>query len=321
MRAIVLRDGSVRLDCEYPEPIATDGDSVVRVRRAGICETDLQLVRGYMGFSGVLGHEFVDLAETGPLAGQRVVAEINCGCGLCDECRVGEKNHCPRRTVLGILGRDGAFADFVAVPTANLHAVPDAVPDEAAVFVEPLAAAYRMAEQVPVARCTRAVVLGDGRLGNLCAQVLAEQGAEVLVIGKHDAKLRLLADRKIATARAEEVARDLDAGRFRRADLVVEATGSPAGLPTAFRLVRPRGTVVLKTTVAGQQTLALAPVVIDEVTVVGSRCGPFAPAVRALAEARIDVRPLVSAVMPLAEGPAALEAAAQPGMLKVQLVP
>jgi len=320
MRALVLHNGEVRFDPAFPNPEPLPGETLVRVTRAGICETDLQLIRGYMRFSGVLGHEFVGVAETGPLRGERVVGEINCGCGRCDECRCGRRNHCPNRTVLGISGRDGAFADFVRLPDENLHRVPDIVADEVAVFVEPLAAAYRIVEQTPVGRGMRAIVLGDGRLGNLCAQVLHEQGATVLAVGRHDGKLRLLADQGLPIARVEEVIADHDAARFPRADLVVEATGSATGLSTALRLARPRGTVVLKTTVAAAHTLSLAPVVIDEVTVVGSRCGPFEPAIRALAEGRVDVRPLISAERPLNEAVAALAEAGSPGAMKVQLV-
>lgn len=320
MHALVLRDGRIRLDHRYPDPQPPAGEVLVRVTRAGICETDLQLVRGYMGFAGVLGHEFVGVAESGPLAGERVVGEINCPCGSCATCQAGMRNHCPHRTVLGILGRDGAFADYVSLPAENLHRVPDGVSDEAAVFTEPLAAAYRIAEQVPIEPGLSVVVLGDGRLGNLCAQVLHAGGASVLAVGKHDAKLRLLAGRGVAVARVEEVTADLDAGRFPRADVVVEATGSPTGLPLALRIVRPRGTVVLKTTVAGAHDLPLASVVIDEVSLVGSRCGPFAPALRALAKERIDVRPLISAERSFDDAVAALAEAGRPGVMKVQLV-
>jgi len=320
MRALRLENGELRFDDRAPDPVAPPGESLIRVTRAGICETDLQLVRGYMGFHGILGHEFVGIAESGPYAGNRVVGEINCGCGTCEWCEAGRERHCPNRTVLGILRRDGAFADFVTLPHENLHLVPDAVPDDIAVFVEPLAAAYRVVEQLPIGAGVSAIVLGDGRLGNLCAQVLAQTGAAVLAVGKHDEKLSLLRDCQIDTARLEDMIADLDAGRWKRADVVVEATGSPTGLPLALRLVRPRGTVVLKTTVAGEQTFALAPIVIDEVNIIGSRCGPFEPAIRALAEERTNVRPLISAVRPFEEVVEAFDEATQPGVLKVQLV-
>lgn len=319
MRALILSDAGVRLAANAPNPTPASGEVLVRVTRAGICETDLQLVRGYMGFRGVLGHEFVGVAETGQFAGRRIVGEINCPCRHCDTCRSGRGNHCPNRTVLGILGRNGAFAEFLVLPEENLHLVPDAVSDEAAVFVEPLAAAFRIVEQIPLESTRRVVVLGDGRLGNLCAQVLAEHVPQVIVVGKHDAKLQQLARRGIATSSLDETRSALQAGRWSPADIVVEATGSPDGLPLAMQLVRPCGTIVLKTTVAGSQTLAMAPVVIDEVTVIGSRCGPFAPALAALAAGRIDVTSLISAVRPLDEAVAAFDEAASPGVLKVQL--
>lgn len=320
MRALRLEHGELRLDVRASDPVAPPGESLIRVTRAGICETDLQLVRGYMGYRGVLGHEFVGVAETGPYVGKRVVGEINCGCGTCDWCEAGQQRHCPHRTVLGILGRDGAFADLVTLPHENLHLVPDSVPDEVAVFVEPLAAAYRIIEQLPIGAGVNVIVLGDGRLGHLCAQVLSQTAARVLAIGKHDEKLALLREKGLETAQLSDVAAELDADRFPRADVVVEATGSPSGLPLALRLVRPRGTIVLKTTVAGDQTLALAPIVIDEVNLLGSRCGPFEPAIRALAEERIDVRPLISYVRRFDEAIDAFHQAAQPGVLKVQLV-
>ena len=318
MRALRLENGELRFDTDAPDPEASPGESLVRVTRAGICETDLQLVRGYMGFRGVLGHEFVGVAETGPFAGKRVVGEINCGCGTCERCQEGWQRHCPHRTVLGILGRDGAFADFATLPHENLKLVPHSVPDEVAVFVEPLAAAYRILEQLHIDASVHAIVLGDGRLGNLCAQVLAQTGAKVFVVGKHDEKLALLREQHVETRLLADVIAELDA--LPRVDIVVEATGSPTGLPLALRLVRPRGTIVLKTTVAGEQTLALAPIVIDEVNIIGSRCGSFEPAIRALSEGRIDVRPLISAVRPFDEALAAFEEAARPGVLKVQLV-
>lgn len=319
MRALRLCDGQVKFDSAYREPVPVDAESLVRVARAGICETDLQLVKGYMGFSGVLGHEFVGIAETGPMAGERVVGEINCGCGQCRFCDAGMGNHCPSRSVLGILGRDGAFADWISLPHKNLHRVPDSVPDELAVFAEPLAAAYRIPEQLPFIAGTKAIVLGDGRLGNLCAQVLAERRLDVLCIGKHAEKLKLLTNCNIATKELAEVEELLARGQAPSAALVVEATGSASGLAMAMRLAEPRGTIVLKTTVAGEQQLAMAPTVIDELTIVGSRCGPFQPALQALAEERIDVRPLISAVRPFEEAIEAFKEAARPGVLKVQL--
>jgi threonine dehydrogenase-like Zn-dependent dehydrogenase len=310
MRAIVLDHQAVYQDSR-PDPVPGPADVLVRVLQAGVCETDLQLIKGYMGFRGVLGHEFVGVAESGPLQGRRVVGEINCACQRCDTCKAGLQTHCPNRTVLGILNHDGAFADRIAVPQVNLHAVPDTISTDVAVFTEPVAAAYQIPAQLPIARGHRIVVLGDGRLGNLCAQVLANLSDHVLVVGKHPEKLALLQARGIATALVT------DAIGERMADIVVECTGSDTGLPTALKLVRPRGTIVLKTTVAGTQTLPWAPFVIDEVTLVGSRCGPFDRALDGLAQGHVDVLPLISDRFDLSHGLAALQRAQARGVLKV----
>lgn len=313
MRALALDDTGVALRADHPEPSPCEGEVLVRVLRAGICETDLQLIRGYMGFRGVLGHEFVGVAEDGVFAGQRVVCEINCSCGTCATCRSGLPAHCSNRTVLGILNHDGAFADLIAVPQRNLHVVPDAVDTDVAVFTEPVAAAFQIPAQLTVKRDDRVVVLGDGRLGNLCAQVLAGLSSQVLVVGKHAHKLALLQSLGLATC----LLRDLPMERI--ADIVVDCTGSETGLPTALQLVRPRGTVVLKTTVAGAQTLALAPIVIDEVTIAGSRCGPFDEALAALESGRVRVLPLISRRFDLSQGMAALDHARTQPALKVLL--
>jgi len=286
----------------------------VRVLRAGVCNTDLELVRGYYPFTGVPGHEFVGRVESAPGAeewvGRRVVGEINAVCGTCPTCRAGRATHCERRTVLGIVGRDGAFAEHLALPVANLHEVPSSVADEAAVFTEPLAAALEVREQVAVAAGDRVVVVGSGKLGNLVAQTLALAGADVLVVGRNPVTLGLLAARGLRTGTAD----DLPA---RRADVAVECTGNPDGLALALRAVRPRGTVVLKSTYHGPATVDLARVVVDEVSLVGSRCGPFAPALALLASGAVDVLPLVHARYPLAEATAAFAHAARAGVLKV----
>lgn len=313
MRAVVLERREVRFDAGYQEPVPAEGEVPVRVLRAGICETDLQLMQGYMDFRGVLGHEFVGVAEAGPYRGRRVVGEINCSCGSCEICRAGLGRHCPRRTVLGILNHDGAFADRVCVPQANLHPVPEDMDDDVAVFTEPVAAAFEILEQVSVGPADRVIVLGDGRLGNLCAQVLGDVGCRLLVVGKHRPKLDLLEALGIETALLDEVVRE------RAADVVVDCTGSSSGWETAGQLVRPRGTIVLKTTVAGLQPLSLAPLVIDEVTVVGSRCGPFDVALDALQMGRIEVAPLISGRFPLEDTVAALEAAGTQPVLKLLL--
>lgn len=313
MRALVLDDDGVRLQSNRPDPVPGAGEVLVRVLKAGICETDLQLIRGYKSFRGVLGHEFVGIALSGALEGRRVVGEINCACGTCAICQAGRPGHCATRSVLGILDHDGAFADLVAVPERNLHAVPDGVPTDAAVFTEPLAAAFQIPSQIDIAQDDRIIVLGDGRLGNLCAQVLASLSDHVLVIGKHAEKLGVLEALGIETRLLA------DRPQNRDADIVVDCTGSESGLTTALELVRPRGTIVLKTTIAGTQTLSLAPVVVDEVTIVGSRCGPFDRALDALAGGLVEVEPLISHRFDLGDAVQALQVAAQPPVIKVLL--
>jgi threonine dehydrogenase-like Zn-dependent dehydrogenase len=312
MRALVFDGHTLSFRSDFPTPNPGDDEVLVRVLRAGVCETDLQLIKGSMGFHGVLGHEFVGVAESGPFARRRVVSEINCHCGTCATCMAGRPSHCPNRAVLGILNHDGAFADYIAVPQRNLHLVPDSISDDQAVFTEPLAAAFQIPVQVPIDHDDRVVVLGDGRLGNLCAQVLARITEHVTVIGKHPEKLALLAP-IVTTRLLSEVEPSHDR------DIVVDCTGSPTGLPTALSLVRPRGTIVLKTTVAGEQTMAWASIVIDEVSIVGSRCGPFDRALTALDGNEVSVLPLVSAEYGLSEGVAAIERARAAGVLKVLL--
>jgi threonine dehydrogenase-like Zn-dependent dehydrogenase len=315
MRALAF-DGQAARVVERPEPEATADRAVVRVALAGICRTDLELVKGYMGFRGVLGHEFVGEVAAGPESwvGARVVGEINFGCGCCPTCAGGLRRHCPQRQVLGILGADGAFAEEVSMPLANLHRVPDGIADEVAVFTEPLAAAFEILDQIALPPGTAATVLGDGKLGLLVAQVLAAAGVRVLAVGRHREKLDILRRRGIDTAL-------LDGWDRRKTDVVVEATGSAAGFDLAVAATRPRGTLVLKSTVAESAALNLAPLVIDEITAVGSRCGRFEPALRALAEDSVDVRSLVAAELPLERGVEALELAARPGVAKVLLRP
>jgi threonine dehydrogenase-like Zn-dependent dehydrogenase len=314
MRALWLEDRSLRLRDGLPTPEVPAGEALVRVDLAGVCSTDLELVRGYYPFTGVPGHEFVGRVEKAPGAerweGRRVVGEINAVCGTCAACAAGRRSHCERRTVLGIVGRHGAFAERLALPVENLHEVPGAVPDEVAVFTEPLAAALEIQEQVQVGAGDRAVVIGDGKLGNLVAQTLALTGCTLTVVGRHRAKLALLAARGIATGGPDGV-------RPGQADLAVECTGNPEGLELARAAVRPRGTIVLKSTYAGRASLDIARLVVDEVTLVGSRCGPFAPALDLLAGGRVDVGPLVHARFPLHRAAAAFEEAARPGVLKV----
>ena len=313
MRALRWDGARLRLASDLPEPGAGPGDAVVRVRLAGICRTDLEICRGYLGFRGTPGHEWVGEVVSAPdpaLVGARVVGEINFGCGACAWCRAGLARHCPTRRVQGIVDADGAFADLLAVPARVLHRVPDRLPDQTAVFAEPLAAAFEILEQLGDVGGRRAVVLGDGKLGLLVSQVLAGAGAQVALAGRHPEKLALAARLGLDTGPPHP-----------SADLIVDATGSPTGLATALDLVRPRGTVVLKTTIAAEHRIDLARAVVNEVSLVGSRCGPFEPALDALATGRVQVAPLVEAVYPLADAVAAFAHAARPGVLKVLVAP
>ena len=315
VRALLLDGDRVRV-ADVPDPEPAPGCAVVRVTLAGVCNTDLELVRGYMGFRGVLGHEFVGVVEDGPedWRGRRVVGEINFACGACESCARGLGRHCPTRRVMGIQDADGALAERVAVPLANLHAVPDSVPDVRAVFTEPLAAAFEIPEQVAIEPGMACLVLGDGKLGLLAAQVLAASGARVRCVGHHEAKLALLAKRGIETV----LERDWTPSPM---DLVVEATGTAAGFAAAIATTRPRGTLVLKSTVAEHPSLDLAPLVIHEIQVVGSRCGPFASALAALASNAVEVEDLVSERIPLARGVEALDRAKRAAALKVLVEP
>jgi threonine dehydrogenase-like Zn-dependent dehydrogenase len=310
MRGLHCDGRSIRLrrDLQDPAP-KSNRFQTVRVSFAGICDTDLQLARGYMGYQGILGHEFVGTLSDG----RRVTAEINNSCRVCPVCLNGRPNHCPARTVIGIVGHDGAMADHVLVQTDNIHFVPDTIDDSEAVFIEPLAAAFRVPEQVPFGPESSLAVLGDGKLGILCAWVARLHGAKVSLIGKHAAKLAL-SGADIATHLLDEIS-----ALRRRFDVVIDVTGSASGLATALTLVQPGGTIVLKTTVAADHALNLAPVVVDEVRVVGSRCGPFPTAIRALAERQINVRPLIESVYSLDDAELAFEAASRKGAKKVLL--
>jgi threonine dehydrogenase-like Zn-dependent dehydrogenase len=315
MRSLIVEEG-LQYQPDRPAPTPPPGEALIRTRLAGICNTDLELVRGYMGFKGVLGHEFVGVVERADdrpeLVGQRVVGEINAYCGECATCRRGEPTQCPHRNTLGIDRRDGAMADYFTLPAKLLYPVPASVPDEWAVFTEPLAAACQILEQVHIRPTDRVVVMGDGKLGLLIAQVLQLTGCSLLAVGRHETKLAILRKRGISTQLADE---PIEPG----ADVVVEVTGSPAGFATARALVRPRGTLVLKTTFHGDVSLNLTSVVVDEITLVGSRCGPFPVALRLLEQRLVEVEPLIHATFPLDEGLAAFEKAVAPGVLKVLL--
>jgi threonine dehydrogenase-like Zn-dependent dehydrogenase len=315
MRALVFTN-AITFNARQSEPPATEGDTLIRVRRAGICSTDLEICKGYMGFRGVLGHEFVgEVIESSDkdLHKQRVVGEINIVCGRCDLCLAGLSTHCRKRTVLGILNHNGAFADYVRLPATNLHILPSTIDDDQAVFVEPLAAAFQVLKQIKLDGRRWVTVLGDGRLGLLVAQVLQTVGCPVRVIGKHPEKLALCERWSIRSRALADIIPRHDQ------DVVVDCTGSPAGFELAMQMVRPRGTIVLKSTFATGKPLNLAPLVIDEITLIGSRCGPFKEAIRALAQKQIDVVSLIHRRMKLEQGVEAMNLAKQPGVLKVLL--
>jgi threonine dehydrogenase-like Zn-dependent dehydrogenase len=311
MKAIVF-DGALKFDPGYLAPQPPQGESLVRVTRAGICNTDIEIVKGYMGYHGALGHEFVGVVESGEMKGERVVGEINAYCGKCSTCLRGDPTHCPNRTTLGIVNRAGALAEYLILPTRNLHLVPDMVSDVQAVFVEPLAAACEITDRVHIRPTDRVCVIGDGKLGLLCAQVLSLTGCDLLVVGHHPDKLMILKMRGIATTNEPESIH----GKF---DVIVECTGQASGFELARSLLRPRGTLVLKSTFHGGQEMPFAPIVIDEISIVGSRCGPFEPALRLLEKDLIDVESMVSAEYPIDRGIEAFEMAGKPGMLKVQI--
>jgi threonine dehydrogenase-like Zn-dependent dehydrogenase len=315
MRALVF-DRSLHLRTDYPDPVPAPGESIVKVSLAGICGTDLEITRGYMEYRGVPGHEFVGRvvqSESAPLIGRRVVGEINAACGTCNPCIDGLGRHCTTRTVLGILGRDGAFAEYLRLPNANLFPLPDAIPDESAVFTEPLAAALEIFDQAPLRRTDRIAVLGDGRLGAIVAFALhAEQFAPVIA-GHHPEKLERLAALGLQTASANDLAPGYD--------VVIDCTGRSEGLARAVATVRPRGTIILKSTAAAGAAMNLAPVVINEITIIGSRCGRFRPAIEALSANKYDPRALIDDEFALADGIAAFAAAADKTKFKILIRP
>jgi threonine dehydrogenase-like Zn-dependent dehydrogenase len=316
---LALRVANKRLSIKNIEKPDRADEALVRVLLSGICNTDLEIARGYAGFKGTIGHEFVGVVEHSTnrkLIGQRVVGEINAGCGKCELCRAGDSRHCPSRTTLGIVGRDGAHAEFLQLPNQNLFPVPKNVPDERAVFTEPLAAACGILERVSITKSDRVAVIGDGKLGLLCAQVVAHTGAQLVLIGKHSSKLQIAERRGIETINPEAAAK-----LARQFDLVVEVSGAPAGFGLALDLLRPRGQLVLKSTFHGKTELDAARIVVDEISIVGSRCGRFTPALDLLKKAAVDVDSLVSEEYPLAKGVHAMRRAAARGVLKVLLRP
>ncbi|MEA5467867.1 MDR/zinc-dependent alcohol dehydrogenase-like family protein [Spirulina sp. 06S082] len=314
MKGLWLEGDRLELRANIPQPQPLENEALVRVLRAGICNTDLELIRGYYPYTGILGHEFVGVVEEGAetLQGRRVVGEINAACGQCSLCRRGIPTHCENRSVLGIVNRNGAFADYLALPAVNLHPVPDRVSTDAATFVEPLAAALEIQEQVRVKEGDRVLVVGDGKLGQLVAQTLALTGCDLLVVGRHEEKLANLGDRGIKTGLLEAIA-------WRSFDLAVECTGNPEGFDVARRALRPRGILVLKSTYADRLTLDASVLVVDEITLIGSRCGPFAKALKLLEQEKVDVTSLIQARYPLEKGVEAIDRAKQRGVLKVLL--
>lgn len=322
MQAIWLEKQTLSVRKDVPAPVPGPGEALVKVRLAGICATDLEMVRGYYLFEGILGHEFVGEVVAAPdnvstecsWVGKRVVGEINISCGACDTCRSGQPSHCARRSVLGINNHHGAFAEYLTLPLTNLHLVPDAVPDEAAVFTEPLAASLEIQQQVHIRPVDYVFVIGAGRLGQLIAQTVALTGCELYVVARHDYQREILSSHDISVL-------DENSLPERKADIVIEATGSAEGFALARRAVRPCGTIILKSTYVGDVQVDLSSIVVEEVKVIGSRCGPFPPALRMMKRGLINTTPLIVARYPLAEGLLAFQRASETGALKVLLSP
>jgi threonine dehydrogenase-like Zn-dependent dehydrogenase len=315
MNALWLEDNKISLrDISRPYK---QYEALIRIRKAGICSTDLELVKGYYPYTGVIGHEFIGEvveAEDASWIGQRVVGDINVVCGQCEQCLNGRPTHCEQRTVLGIANRDGTFAEYTTLPVANLHRVPDSVPDEMAVFTEPLAAALEIQDQIQVKPTDRVLLVGAGRLGQLIAQTLALTGCDLRVVARHARQQNLLRARGIRTTTEEEI-------QPWRWDIVVEATGSPDGFALARRAIRPRGTLVLKSTYKGDMSVNFSSIVVDEIQLVGSRCGPFAPALRLMETRQVDPTVLIAAEFKLGQALKAFEHAAETGVLKVLMEP
>jgi len=324
MKALWLEDNKIQLR-DIPQP-QKPNEALVKIRRAGICSTDLELVKGYYPYTGVPGHEFVGEVVSltpgpsssgrgvGVKVGDRVVGEINAVCNECEQCLNGRPTHCEQRTVLGIVNRDGTFAEYTQLPMANLHKVPASVPDEMAVFTEPLAAALEIQEQIEINPGDRVLLVGAGRLGQLVAQTLALTGCDLRVVARHARQQELLTARGIKVIAEEAIQRW-------RWDVVVEATGSPGGFELARRAIRPRGILMLKSTYKGDMPVNFSSIVVDEVTLIGSRCGPFEPALKLMETRQVDPEVLIEDTFSLGEVLKAFERAAQPGVLKVLVQP
>jgi threonine dehydrogenase-like Zn-dependent dehydrogenase len=311
MKALWLENNQIALR-DIPQP-NNPNEALIKILKAGICSTDLELVKGYYPYTGVLGHEFVGEVVSAPEAewiGQRVVGEINAVCGKCEACLNGRPSHCENRTVLGIANRDGVFAEYTTLPLENLYHVPDSVPDEMAVFTEPLAAALEIQQQIQIKPTDRVLLVGAGRLGQLIAQTLALTGCDLHVLARHAYLQDLLTARRIRLIREAEI-------QPRKWDIVVEATGSPDGFNLARKAVRPRGTLVMKSTYKGEMSVNFSSIVVDEINIIGSRCGPFGPALRLMEKREVDPSVLIAAQYKLGEAVKALDHAAQAGVLKV----
>ncbi len=318
MRALWLENQNLAFNHDIPMPVPGKDEALVRVSLAGVCSTDLELLRGYYPFTGIPGHEFVGEVVGAPSdpawVGKRVVGEINIACGDCRMCTSGLPRHCENRRTLGIHDWNGVFAEYLVLPLINLHEVPASIPDNTAVFTEPLAAAFEIQEQIHLDPRDDVMVVGAGRLGQLVAQVLQGTGCKLVVLVRHDKSAVLLAKRNIRTITEQELG-------GKKYDVIVEATGSADGFSLASKLVRPRGRIVLKSTYKGDVKVNFSAVVVDEVTLVGSRCGPFEPALKLLEQGLVDPLPLVEAVYPLEQGELALKQAALPGVLKILIKP
>jgi len=311
MHALWLENN--KIDLRDVVQVRKADEALIKIRKAGVCSTDLELVKGYYPYTGILGHEFVGEvveADDASWVGQRVVGEINVVCNQCEQCLNGRSSHCEKRTVLGIVNREGTFAEFSQLPPANLHRVPDSIPDEMAVFTEPLAAALEIQEQIHIKPTDRVLLVGAGRLGQLIAQTLALTGCDLRVVARHAHQQSLLQARGIRVI-AEE---DIQPWRW---DVVVEATGSPGGFALARKAIRPRGTLVMKSTYKGELNVNFSSLVVDEIRIVGSRCGPFAPALRLLESRQVDPTVLIADEFRLEDALKAFERASQPGVLKV----
>ncbi|HEY9528406.1 MAG TPA: alcohol dehydrogenase catalytic domain-containing protein [Anaerolineales bacterium] len=311
MNAIWLENNSI--DLRDVAPTRNSHEALIKIRKAGICSTDLELVKGYYPYTGILGHEFVgEVVEADDVSwiGQRVVGEINVVCGRCEQCLNGRSTHCENRTVLGIVNRDGTLAEFTQLPLANLHRVPDSVPDEMAVFTEPLAAALEIQQQIQIAPTDRVLLVGAGRLGQLIAQTLALTGCNLHVVARHAHQQDLLKRRGIRVIAEEEI-------QPWRWDVVVEATGSPGGFALARKAIRPRGTLVMKSTYKGEMSVNFSSIVVDEINIIGSRCGPFEPALRLIETRQVDPTFLIAEEFKLQDALKAFERAAETGVLKV----